>query len=97
MTTVKINPILKPLIPDFLQNRKTDVADIKVALQGNDFEAIRITGHNLRGCGSGYGFHPITDIGEAIEKAATNQDSPAIATALKELSEYLESVNPVYE
>ena len=97
MATVKINPILKPLIPDFLANRKTDIEELKAALQQNNFEAIRITGHNLRGCGRGYGFNPITDLGEVIEKAATNQDSSAITSALAELTEYLDNVDPVYE
>lgn len=97
MITVKINPILKPLIPDFLDNRKTDVNEIKAALTNGDYEAIRSTGHNLRGCGTGYGFVPISEHGAVIEQAAIDQDSATIANATDELSEYLNDIQPEYE
>ena len=97
MATVKINPILQSLIPEFLDNRKTDVVEMNKALEHSDFEAIRVTGHNLRGCGTGYGFVPITDIGTVIEQAATEQDAMAIKKAIMELSDYLDNVEPVYE
>lgn len=97
MVTVKINPILKPLIPDFLDNRKADINDIRSALERQDYEAIRVTGHNLRGCGTGYGFVPITEIGQVIEQAAIQQDAAAIEQATAQLADYLDSVEPVYE
>jgi HPt (histidine-containing phosphotransfer) domain-containing protein len=97
MAIVKINPILKSLIPDFLDNRKADINAIHSALGQQDYEAIRITGHNLRGCGSGYGFVPITELGETIEQAAIQQDNAVIQQATSELSNYLENVEPVYD
>ena len=97
MATVKINPILKPLIPDFLDNRKADISEIRTALGRQDYEAVRITGHNLRGCGTGYGFVPITEIGQVIEQAAKDQDLATIEKATGELADYLDSVEPVYE
>lgn len=97
MAIVKINAILQPLIPGFLDNRKTDLQTIQSAIQDEDFETIRVTGHNLRGCGSGYGFNPITDLGGTIEKAAKEQDMAAIQQALGELTEYIETVEPVFE
>ena len=94
---VTVNPILKPLIPGFLQSRKTDLSEISTALVNRDYESIRIKGHNMRGCGTGYGFQPITDLGAAIEQAATDKDDTTIKNAVNSLTEYLSLVVPVYE
>ena len=97
MTTVKIDPILKPLIPTFLENRQKDILDLKTAISAGDFEAIRIIGHNFRGSGKGYGFTLITDLGTTLEEAAQSQDMSTIESTVSELADYLDNVEPVYE
>jgi len=73
------------------------MSEIKTALTSGNYEAIRTTGHNLRGCGTGYGFVPISEHGAVIEQAAIDQDSGAILNAVNELSEYLNNIQLVYE
>lgn len=97
MTTVKIDPILEPLIPKFLDNRQQDILDLKVAISASDFEAIKIIGHNLRGSGKGYGFAPITELGTILEEAVQAQDIATIESTVNELANYLDNVEPVYE
>jgi len=94
---VTVNPALKHLIPAFLESRKTDLSEITTALGDSDYEAIRIKGHNMRGCGAGYGFQPITDLGASIEQAATDKDDASIQTTVDSLTEYLANIVVVYE
>ncbi|OPY91057.1 MAG: Hpt domain protein [Syntrophus sp. PtaU1.Bin208] len=95
--TVRIDPDLADLIPGFLEGRRQDVAAILKALEQNDSETIRILGHNMKGCGSGYGFDAITDLGRSLEQAAKDGDREKIQETTEELSVYLESLNVVYE
>ena len=86
---VQVDPDLMPLIPNFLAHRRDDVDAIRAALARSDYHAIRVVGHNLRGCGAGYGFVAITDFGTVIEQAALGGDAPAIGRHVDELATYL--------
>lgn len=94
---IKIDSVISALIPDFLTNRQADIENLSTALANKDYESIRITGHNLKGCGAGYGFQDITDIGANIEKSAVSQDDDDLNKQISDLKDYLESVEIVYE
>jgi len=94
---VRIDPDLADLIPGFLENRRKDIANILTALEKGDHETIRILGHSMKGCGSGYGFDPITDLGRSLEEAAKNRDEEDIKRQTAKLSAYLDSLDIVYE
>ncbi len=93
---VEVDKDLEDIVPAFLANRTADVATLSAALGAGDFEAIRILGHTLKGIGGGYGFERITELGAMLEEAAKVQDRPAIATAIAQLSIYLQTVQVVY-
>jgi len=95
--TVRIDPDLADLIPDFLEGRRQDVAAILKSLEQNDTETIRILGHNMKGCGGGYGFDAITDLGRSLEQAAKNGDVEEFKKKAAELSVYLDSLNIIYK
>jgi HPt (histidine-containing phosphotransfer) domain-containing protein len=46
---------LEDLIPEFLDNRRSDVESIRGALANDDYETIRVLGHSMKGSGGGYG------------------------------------------
>jgi len=87
-----VDAVLQPLLPTFLTRRRQDVTLIKQELQRGGFRAIQTIGHNLKGIGSSYGFHGISEIGRAMEAAAEQQDAQAIRRQAKELDEYLRRV-----
>lgn len=93
--TVIIDPDLEDLIPGFLANRHRDVASLRTLLEKQDFAAIRIIGHSMKGAGGGYGFDPITEMGDQIEVAALASDGEAIRRLIVELADYLSRVRPV--
>lgn len=92
-----VDPDLSDLIPGYLQNRQKDIKTINKALETSSFDKIRTLGHSMRGSGGGYGFMPISKIGEAIEEAARIKNIDHIRKHLAELSDFLERVTLVYD
>jgi HPt (histidine-containing phosphotransfer) domain-containing protein len=95
--TISIDKDLEDLIPGYLENRRRDIASIEEALKKNDFETIRILGHSMKGSGGGYGFAAITEIGKKIEEAAKKMEKEEVGRQIAALSEYITSINIVYE
>jgi len=89
---VKADPLLQPLIPDYLRNRRNDLQKIAEALARKDFAALRKLGHDMAGSGGAYGLPPISEIGRAIENAAVAGEPAAIETALNDLRVFLDTV-----
>ena len=94
---VKIDADLEDLIPEYLENRRADIKSIEEAINKEDFEAIRILGHSMKGSGGGYGFDVISEIGGIIEAAAKENNSDEIKKQNEKLVSYLYRVEVVYE
>lgn len=88
---------LEDLIPGFLDNRRKDIKLMLEALDKSDYDAVRMTGHSMKGAGGGYGFDAITEIGAAIERSAKDKDPEGIRKNIDELSTYLKNVEVRYE
>jgi Hpt domain len=93
--TVTIDPDLADLVPGFLDNRRRDVAKLADLLESGNFVDIRLIGHSMKGAGGGYGFDEITNIGDAIERAALATDNKAIQAGIDQLADYLARVEVV--
>jgi two-component system chemotaxis response regulator CheY len=78
--------------PVFLANRQKDVDAILAALDKDDFETIRILGHNMIGTGRLYGLELLTTIGPLMEQAALKHESGEIRKHAGEISNYLSSI-----
>lgn len=86
---VEVDRDLADLIPIFLQTRNKDIAGLTTALATNDFSAMRLIGHGMKGAGGAYGFPPVSDMGDSIESAALVGNSEVIKTELARLQSYL--------
>jgi len=93
---VELRKLLQPLIPDFLEHRRQDVTRLRAALGKGDYDAIRDLGHNLKGLGGAYGFHPITSLGSEIEESARAENSERIKVATERLADYLDHIEVVF-
>jgi HPt (histidine-containing phosphotransfer) domain-containing protein len=94
---VHVDKDLQDLIPEFLEGRRADVDSIGSAVGARDYETVRVLGHSMKGCGGGYGFEEITEIGAGLEQAAKAKDEAAIFAGLEKLADYLARVEVVYE
>ena len=94
---VHIDPMIKDIVPAFLDIRADDIKAISMALSREDYDAIRVIGHSMKGTGGGYGFDTITDIGNSLERAAKEQDRGRVEALADELVSYLQQLEIVYE
>ena len=93
---VRVDTELQSIVPGFLKNRQKDLISMCEALKRADFQRIGLLGHSMKGSGGGYGFDAITEIGEALERAANEQNSGEIQKQIECLSTYLERIEVVY-
>ncbi|HUO05973.1 MAG TPA: PAS domain S-box protein [Candidatus Binataceae bacterium] len=93
---VVIDPVLRDLIPGFLQSKRADVAAVLTALESGDYALASTVAHQLKGEGGAYGFPTVTDLGRALEAAATNTDRDTALRLARELAQYLENVEVTY-
>ena len=47
--SVRVDPELQALIPNYLENRQKDIQTMRQALERGDYETIRVQGHSMRG------------------------------------------------
>ena len=95
--SVRVDPELQALIPNYLENRHKDIQTMRQALEQGDYETIRVQGHSMKGSGGGYGFDAITDVGQSVENAAKNRNVEEIKKGLEALSDYLDRLEVIYE
>jgi len=86
---IEAPPEVEELVPEYLAERKTEVAVFRKLLEKSDFDAIRILAHNLKGNGRSFGFPELTDIGAAMETSAREASGTALTRQLEELAGYL--------
>jgi HPt (histidine-containing phosphotransfer) domain-containing protein len=86
------DPEIAPLVPDFLENRRAEVAMYREALASGDYARIQSAAHKVKGTGRGYGLAVISRIGGELELAAHEKDAAALQRLIDELDNYLRRV-----
>ncbi len=89
---LKVEPVLKELVPDFLENRRRDLERMRQALRAGDLSAIRDVGQNIRCFSRVYGFDELTALGEEIRCAADECSTLRIVHLQGQLADYLSRV-----
>ncbi len=89
---LQVEPALKELVPDFLDNRRRDLERMRQALQSGDLAAIRDVGQNIRCFSRVYGFEELTALGEEIRCAADECSTLRIVSLQGKLADYLSRV-----
>ena len=88
---------LEDLIPVFMKNRGKELDTLKVALAAADFEQLRQVGHRMKGVGTSYGFHRVSDFGKSIEDGARSGDRTSIDASIRAYGDFLARVQISYE
>ena len=94
---IYVELMIKDLIPGFLENRQNDITTLYNALEQEDYKAVRIIGHGMKGVGGSYGFDEITNIGGLLERAAIDKNLKEIQRLVVELSRYLDRIDIIYD
>src|SRR4051812_1945621 len=82
---------LAELLPQYFALCLRDLHDLRTALTNEQFDRIRVLGHNLKGSGGAYGFPDLSSIGSHIEESAQERDQPEIQAGIERLASFLQS------
>lgn len=80
------------LVSQYLQSCRADLTQLKAALAAREFETARRLGHQMKGTGKPYGFPSLTQIGRAIEWAASKRAAPELASRIQRLEACLNNI-----
>lgn len=94
---VRLDPLIRDIVPDFLQHRRENTAAISVAIDTSDFQAVGDIGHDIEGTAGAFGFVELGAIGRSLQKAARESSLEDIKSLAEELTSYLERLKIVYE
>jgi HPt (histidine-containing phosphotransfer) domain-containing protein len=80
------------LVSEYLQSCRSDLAQLKAALAAGEYETARRLGHQMKGTGKPYGFPELTQIGRAIEWAASKRSAPELDSRIQRLEACLNGI-----
>jgi HPt (histidine-containing phosphotransfer) domain-containing protein len=89
---VVVDSDLRALVPQFLTNKRADIAHTIAALERGDYDTAARVGHQLKGEGSAFGFDQVTAMGAELELAAASADRSVALRWAKSLAEFLDQV-----
>ncbi|MGA2711960.1 MAG: response regulator [Bryobacteraceae bacterium] len=87
---------LEDLIPGYLSNCRKNILVLGDAVAKADLDTARSIGHGMKGCGRGYGFEAISEIGRNIEHAAAVYDTSGVSTQIVLLEDFLSRLDVIY-
>ena len=93
---VHVDPDMEEITPEFLENARNDVRELREALQKVDYETLRILGHGMKGVGA-FGFEYISVLGASLEQAAKEKKLEEAKRSVQQLSHYLDSIEVVFD
>jgi chemotaxis protein histidine kinase CheA len=93
---VEIDQELVSIVPDYLENRRSDCFLIERLLEEGCLAEIQSLAHRMKGSGGSYGFDVISEIGEVLERAALVPDANVIRSAVEQLKIYLSCIEVSY-
>jgi HPt (histidine-containing phosphotransfer) domain-containing protein len=95
--SVRIDPLLAPIVPKFLERCRQTVVEFQDAVRSGDFTGARRIGHALHGTASSFGFDEMAGIGKEIEQAARDRDADSLRTLAVRLDTHVARVQPVFD
>lgn len=82
------DPIVGPLLEQFISNVKLKVDDIRRAVESSDFTRVNHLAHQVKGEAGSYGFPTVMRAAEIVEQASTSVGIPgAVAEQVRSLVE----------
>jgi len=83
------DPCARKLMVQYLSRRHSDIDILRSSLAAGDFEHIRNKGHNMYGSGSAYGLDRVSELGEALERAADDKESARVRRLIDMLEAFI--------
>lgn len=88
-------PEVADLFPDYLGRCQSDVAVLENLLAQQQFHAISVMGHKLKGTAPSFGMPLIGRLGGLLEQAARRADTDAVRTLATDLQSHMAELRPL--
>lgn len=86
------DPDFAELVEFFVDSMPERQAAMREAFGAGDFDSLRVTAHQLKGAGGGYGFDGVSERSAALEQACSDAGPQQIMAAMQDLLSYLDRV-----
>lgn len=93
---VEVESDLQDLIPNFINNRKKDLSDLRELVEAQDFTGIAQMAHRIKGSSAGYGFTRLSQLASELEAASKKHYSDDIPKIYAKMSTYFQNVEVRY-
>ncbi len=93
---VQVSIDLKELIPNFFQEIREELVNMKYALEEKDFETLIRLGHGFKGAARNCQLNDLAENFLVIEKAAKNQNIEAVKKHMEKTNDYIEQLQIEY-
>lgn len=94
---VRLDPLIKDIVGDFLQRRRENASNILAALAESDLETVDQIGHDLEGTAGAFGFSDMAILGHSLQQAAKQSNPEEVKRLAEELIDYLNRLKVVYK
>ncbi len=86
------DPDFREILEMFAEAIPEKQRDLQSSCRDGDIEQLRISAHQLKGAGGGYGFPDLTKLSAALEDACKADDFSRIDETFDELLDYLDRI-----
>ncbi len=90
--TVEVDLDLQDLIPQFLQNRKNDLATLRDLIDKGNMESLAQLAHKIKGAAAGYGFVELSQFASQIEVAAKKNDLAPLSNLVTSMQKHFDNI-----
>jgi len=84
-----LDPDARALIPLFVSTRRTDLAELRAALDVGDLELVRQVGHRIRGTAQSYGFIELGELATALERGSVARDVAEVEQLVARIAQWV--------
>ncbi len=87
-----VDEAIRALLPDYLERRRADAADIGDAIGSGRFDHVAFVGHRLAGTARAFGMEQLGEVGSALERAGQRRDGDEARALLQRMHQLLNEV-----
>ncbi|HEY1100371.1 MAG TPA: response regulator, partial [Myxococcota bacterium] len=84
-----VDDAIRALLPDYLERRRSDAAEVADALANGRYDHVAFVGHRLAGTARAFGMEALSDVGSGLERAGAHRADDDIRALLQRMHQLL--------
>jgi HPt (histidine-containing phosphotransfer) domain-containing protein len=92
MVQFQVEPDLLDLVPEYLQKRRQELAQVSELLRNKDFATLKRIGHQMKGNAALFGLGFLGEKGAELEGAARSEQEELILKVCQDMKRFIDEV-----